>query len=690
MPNRLVLLVVVVVVTACAHPVQRRDWSEYQGPGAEQFQAEELPLPVVKDPIEPMNRTIAAANHGLIIGVVDPLAQVYVFLTPSWFRAGGQNFGANLAYPRRFVTNLLQAKWRGARDETYRFAINTTIGLAGILDPARWWGIEPSDEDFGQTFSKWGWRNSTYVMLPVLGPSTTRDTLGLPPDMALNLAMYSGIPFLSTALAFNDGADKTDEYKQFTRTNYDPYHIGRLAWTLAREERSTDFEYTPEATGQVQTLQSLFLDLKDPSYRGKLKTARVSIPKTGTKLPYSYRMQKEPAPMLFVIPGTGSHRLDGSPLAISEMAWDRGFSVAILSNSMNFEFMKLGASVALPGHAPADARDTHVALDAIFRELDGKFPGRIQARALTGYSLGAFHAFYIAAAEADPENSLIDFDRYLTLDSPVNLVHGMGKLDGFYNAPLTYPPEEREAEVRNILHKAIHFAEHGLAMEGSEEEGVTGSKDVEEDIARLELMEAGTADMTPAGPLPFSNLEAEFLIGLSFRLTLGNVIYASQEREDLGVLKTERGWFRRTSAYEEIADYSFVEYMYAFMIPYFRDKLGVSVSAEDLLDQNDLRSIADKLRSNGKIRHFANRNDFLTSDEDVTWITELLGESNVRFYAEGGPLGNLYRPEVQEEVMSAITDLLETRPSDAMSEPEVAPIDFSNPATLTDGYAGDN
>ena len=494
--------------------------------------------------------------------------------------------------------------------------------------------------------------------------------MGLIPDTAFNLATYAPLPLLSQAFAFNDGAEKTGDYKQFVRTHHDAYQLGRVAWTLAREERATDFEYTPEDTGQTQTLQALFLDLKDPDYRSDLETGEVSLPATDSELPYSFRMQEEPAPMLFVIPGTGGHRLEGSPLALSEMAWDRGFSVAILSNSMNFEFMEHGASVALPGHSPADARDTHVALDAIYRDLDEEYPGRILSRALMGYSLGAFHAYFIAAAEADPENTLVDFDRYVAIDSPVNLVRGMEKLDGFYNAPLAFPPEERDAEVRKILYKVLHFAENGIEREElpDSDEVVTKSKHADEDIARIGLMEVGKKDLTPGGLLPFSNLEAEFLIGLSFRITLGTVIYASQEREDLGILETERGWFRRTSAYEEIADYSFVEYIHAFLLPYFRAQQGETASLDELLHQNDLRSIEDAIRSNGKIRSFANRNDFLTTDEDIAWITNLLGESNVKFYSEGGHLGNMYKPEVQAEVMSAITDLLVTTPNAAASE----------------------
>jgi hypothetical protein len=126
---------------------------------------------------------------------------------------------------------------------------------------------------------------------------------------------------------------------------------------------------------------------------------------------------------------------------------------------------------------------------------------------------------------------------------------------------------------------------------------------------------------------------------------------------------TERRNMRRLPAYLEIGDYSFEMYMHGFLLPYYRDRLGTITSAEDLVSKKDLRAIADPLRENSKLRVFANRNDFLTSDEDVAWLTTLLGTERVRFFPTGGHLGNLNRPEVQEEVMGSLDDLVRTNVS---------------------------
>lgn len=629
-------------LVACAHPVQRRDWSAYQGAGAAYFHQEEIEPPDFPDPLEPWNRGVGVVNHGFVVGLVTPLARAYHLITPKVVRQRIQKFAANLTYPRRLLANALQGSFREAGDETLRFGINSTVGVLGFFDPASHWGIEAAEEDFGQTFAKWGWRPSTYLVLPIFGPSTVRDSVGLIPDNLTNPATYF-FP-AGPILTFNELSEYVDFYKRFTSSNYDPYQLARLAWLLSREEEVADYEYEVENTAAVQTLQSLFLTYRDPKWPRRMKTGKLRMPVTQKVLPYSFKMQKDPAPLLFIIPGLGAHRLGDSPLALAEMAWEHGFSVAMISSSMNFEFMQAGASVPVPGYAPVDARDAHRVLDAIYRELDEQHPERITSKALMGYSLGAFHTFYIAAAERDPENELIEFDRYVTLDAPVRLMHGVEQLDRYYNAPLAFPPDERMRRIRAILQKAVDVGRSDFASE--------------EDFARIDSADLGQADLTPEQELPFSNIEAEFLIGLSFRVTLESIIYASQEREDLGVLRTERGWFRRGSAYQEISDYSFSEYIYAFVLPYYRDHLGRVSSADQLVAMNDLRSIADGLRGQEKIRHFANHNDFLTTDEDVAWLANLLGEEYVRFFPTGGHLGGLYRPEVQDEVMRALVDLV--------------------------------
>ncbi len=619
----------------CAQPV------EPLGFASSVHGEERLELPRFDDPLEPVNRSAGGFNHALIMGFVDPLSRIYRLVLPKYVRKRIQNFGNNLVYPRRLVANLFQGKLREAGDETLRFLTNTTVGVAGLYDPATRWGMESHDEDFGQVFGTWGWEPSTFVTLPIIGPSTVRDALGLIPDTLLNPATYF-FP-AGPALTFNEQADFVEFYRRFTGSNYDPYHLMRIVWMLNRQREVVEPPEELEDTAAVQTLQAVFLAPRDPGFFGKVRTHRIEMPRSTRTLPYSVRLQPGRAPLLYIVPGLGAHRNGDAALALAEMGWNEGFSVVTISNALNFEFMR-AASAAIPGHGPVDAADVHAALDAIDRDLISRHPDRFSSRALLGYSLGAFHAFYIAAAATERDNPLIAFDRYVTLDAPVRLIHGMEQIDSFFDAPLALPPEERHAAIRTALNRALDVGQGGFASDDG-------------DHGRLDLADLGEGGVSPTRELPFTDIEAQFLIGLTFRLQLQAVVLASQDRRDLGVLQTEWSALRRHEVYREIADYSFERYLMSFALPYYRDHLRVVGSAEELVAQNDLHSIVDGLAASGRIRHFANENDFLTTDEDLDWLTTVLGAENVRFFPEGGHLGGLYKPAVQKEVMKALAGL---------------------------------
>jgi len=653
---------------SCAHPVLRADWSQYEGPGAEAFAREQVPPPREPDPLEPVNRGVAYVNHGLVVGVAAPVGFVYRVVVPAYVRERIRYFANNLTAPRRMVANLLSGNLSGARDEAARLLINTTIGVVGLFDPADRFGFHVTDQDFGQVFGRWGWRPSTYLMLPIFGPSTTRDGVGLVPDAALDPATYF-FP-VGLFLSFNELSDQIEGYRRFVTSTFDPYDDAQLIWRVMREEQivGEDVEHSSgEDTAAVQTLQAAFLAPRDPSFPSTLSDRLVKVPTTGRMLPYSYRLQPGPAPLVFLLPGLGAHRLSRGSLALAEMAWRRGFSVVLISSAMNFEFIERASSVAVPGFAPVDAHDVHIALDAVDRDLTARAPERVTKRVLLGYSLGAFHAFYIAAAGPDAK-ALVHFDRFVTLDAPVSLIHALTVLDDFYNAPMTLSPDGRSAEVDRILRKAAAVARH--AWLGSFE------------YTRVQATHVVGNELEPEVEIPFSNLEAEFLIGLAFRRTLQDILWVTQSQQDLGVLRTPRSPWRRAPAYIEMGDYSYAKYFYGFVLPYYQGRIpagahldpqavaevpsghaaGAPWAAEEMIAQSDLRFLEERLRGLDSVRHFANSNDFLTTESDERWLREVLGPEHVYFFPSGGHLGNLNRPAVQDAIMDTVADLLPSPP----------------------------
>ncbi|MDP2823219.1 MAG: VacJ family lipoprotein [Sulfuritalea sp.] len=137
-----------------------------------------------KDPIEGFNRAMFAFNEGLDAAIIKPVATGYEAVLPSPILTGVTNFFSNIEDLFIGVNNLLQGKVPQAFSDLGRVAINTTIGLLGVIDFASDAGLEKHDEDFGQTFGRWGVGNGAYVVIPIYGPRTVRDTVGLVLDVA--------------------------------------------------------------------------------------------------------------------------------------------------------------------------------------------------------------------------------------------------------------------------------------------------------------------------------------------------------------------------------------------------------------------------------------------------------------------------------------------------------------------------
>lgn len=132
------------------------------------------------DPWEPLNRQIHGFNTGFDKVTLKPLAKGYAFIFPKFLRTGIRNFSSNLRTPLNAINSFLQGKWEYGISETGRFVANSTFGVLGIFDVATKMGAEKHNEDFGQTFATWGIPDGPFVMIPILGPRTLRDAVGIP------------------------------------------------------------------------------------------------------------------------------------------------------------------------------------------------------------------------------------------------------------------------------------------------------------------------------------------------------------------------------------------------------------------------------------------------------------------------------------------------------------------------------
>jgi hypothetical protein len=269
--------------------------------------------------------------------------------------------------------------------------------------------------------------------------------------------------------------------------------------------------------------------------------------------------------------------------------------------------------------------------------------------------------------------ALIQFDRYVAINTPVRMTYGISKLDEFYRAPLDWPVGERTDDLENTFLK----------------------------VAALSKL-----TLTPRSSLPFSAVESKFLIGMTFRFMLRDIIFSSQRRNNQGVLHHPIRNFRRDPVYQEILQYSYQDYFEKFAIPYYSarglalpreiggaearpveyasDGAGHAAeviprgkgraagvfsrgepTAEALEKAGDLRTYEAGMRANPNIRIIVNQNDFLLADEDLAWLHATFAPEQLTVFAQGGHLGNLSNPTVQKAILAALTPM---RPPDPKPE----------------------
>lgn len=590
---------------------------------------EAIVLPdLVPDPIEPMNRAMWAVNKGIMKGVISPTGKAYRFLVFRQIRSGLANFGRNLKYPGRLLNNLLQGNFIGARDETSRFCWNTFIGLGGFIDMASRMNVPRSETDFGMTLAHWGWKPGCYLMLPIFGPSNERDGVGAIGDaLASPLTYFSPYSYIPYGIQYNNLTDDVEPYLRMATTDEDPYFKIRYLSTFSRQARKPDFTVEgAKDQAALETLQITAFALKDPEFPERGRTCSVKLSKTGKLLRYNLWMQPHSAPVVYIVPGLGSHRQAQTVLALAELVFHDGFNVVSISNPYNYEFMEAASTSALPGYTPWDSRDIHNALTEIDARLRQRYPGRLGKKVLMGYSMGAFEAMHIAADEQSTTSPSLCFDRYIGINPPVRLLYGIKKLDAFFQAPLAWPAGERTNRIENTFLKVAALAKKQTSI--------------------------------PDG-LPFNAIESQYLIGLSFRFTLLDVIYDSQQRTNMGILKQPLKKSRRDAVYREIFQYSFGDYLEKLAKPYFHSR-GVDMNDPDTLEAaTDMRRNASTLRSNSKIRLITNRNDFLLSGSDVEWLERTFDSERLFLFNQGGHVGNLSQPQVQKAILHALEGLKE-------------------------------
>jgi len=193
------------------------------------------------DPWEGFNEKVFEFNLRADRYVMKPVAKVYSLIVPEPFQVVIANGFDNINFVPRMINSVLQGKWGGAGRELSRFLMNSTAGIGGLFDAAKYWGIEKSREDFGQTLGVWGVGTGPYLIVPLMEPMTVRDGIGKGVDSVMNPLSYF-LPFFWTGLGMkvgdmvNDRALNLELFQGFEESVIDLYSAVRHGYLRRRQQ----------------------------------------------------------------------------------------------------------------------------------------------------------------------------------------------------------------------------------------------------------------------------------------------------------------------------------------------------------------------------------------------------------------------------------------------------------------------
>jgi phospholipid-binding lipoprotein MlaA len=571
---------------------------------------------LVNDPIEPFNRGMFRVTKGAVDFVVEPLGQGWSCGVPRPARKRVDKLSRNLAFPVRFTALLLQGRLEDSGQETGHFLVNSTLGVAGLWDPAGRLGIPTYSEDVGQAFGVWGMEHGFYLFIPLMGPSSGRDGLGKLFDTALSPSTY--VPGLNWFFAFNRLSLSLDTYDSLRASERDLYSLSRTVWAVQRQAEVSDYTIPESAFATADadlSLGVLALRARDEDFLARSRDGSVRLEATGARLPYSAWMQKRPAPLVLLLPGIGGHRQGSTSVALAEMLFRAGYSVVTVSSVFHAEFMLRGLRDPCPGYTPTDVRDIHAALRAVAAAVDERWGERITEVSLAGYSLGGLEALFLAAGEPVSLPRVRRFSRVVAINPPVDLLAAAQCFDRFYDIPLGWPEEERRRRLEDVALRAYTLVAEGL----------------------------------PEGrPLPFTREESQFLVGLTGRDVLATALHARAMHAARGASAAAM-----RDAIRAMNTVSFGRYLDGILLPACQAR-EPGMTAEGLRQAASLRAVVGALAGDRRVRILTNADDFVLGPGGADWLREAFGKARVTVFPQGGHLGNLAVPEVREAIVAAL------------------------------------
>ena len=620
-----------------------------------------------RDPIEVVNRSMYGVNEAVLHWGYRPLGYVWGSIFPQPVINSFNNFTDNVGFTVRMLSCFLQADFSGGGVELLRFLTNTTVGIAGFFEVADpWFGLERRDEDFGQAFAKWGIPPGCYLFVPLYGPANIRDGVGAVFDAYLDpkAYVYGGHAFA----AFNRLHAGYRTFDNFRMSQPDGYEMLRDLSLQQRHMKINNLHYRragsppPEVEGEEteampehdaatliaaqksdrfikatvlpltdfvsagaapDSIRSIFFTEQSTSIWPYLSLWNNRFTRTRSVhrlrlLPgrpavdcafYEGDTEDKTAPLVVVLSGIGAHYSSPLSTAVAYLAHLGGHPSVVFTNTLHPQFLRGATEGFFSGYTVQDAYDLARLITLAVEDIKSRHGLEPESLILTGYSHGALHSLFIT--ELFSGVLPLPIEKVVVVNPPVDIMYATGVADGYMRIGEAWSSEEAQARLTEAIAK--YQSPHGIRS----------LPQIDEDTAKV-------------------------IIGAMFRFTLRDALVELHRREGIAALDQRFRWGNRHRLYLEVNQLDFEWYLNEVLLPGYRAQYGrQGITREDLIHQSSMRYIADKLAADERVRVLHSIDDFLLSDEDTQFLTDTFGD-RLTVFGQGGHLGSLSRPEVQE------------------------------------------
>jgi hypothetical protein len=351
----------------------------------------------------------------------------------------------------------------------------------------------------------------------------------------------------------------------------------------------------------------------------------------GSELLYSVALQDHKAPLIFLIAGTGASHNGSKNVNMARAFYQAGFHVVSISSPTYNNFVISASKTGVVGHADKDAEDIYRVFEMIWAELKADI--EVSSFNLTGYSLGGFNAAYVS--KLDEERKSFNFERVLLINPPVSLYNSISLLDR-----MTQNIPGGVDNFDEFVDKLIHA--YNTTYTNYKQSAEAGGDDFLYDVYKA---------------LDLQDEELAALIGTSFRISSGSLVFTSDVMADYGYIKPKGLTLNRYSdltVYNEVSlRLGFTDYYHEFFYPYYRADYP-NETRDQFIEAISLRTIEDYLRNTKKITVMHNADDVILEPGEIDFFPEVFGD-RATIYPYGGHCGNMnYRDNVARMIATFV------------------------------------